>query len=350
MAACGHGEGGDALMKKRVLVTGVAGLIGSHLAKALLEKGYNVVGADDLSQGSLLNIKDLTDNPAFTFHRISVMDERALAEAVTGVETIFHLAALKIPRYRGYLRTLEVNTFGTEILLECARQKGCRVIFASTDDVYGKNPNLPLSEEATLVLGDSRINRWGAASSKIFGEHLCFGFAEKYKVPVAIIRYAGVYGPAYQLSTLSGVQDIFIFAALTEQPLPIHGDGTQVRTFTYISDAIEATLKVLETPYADAEVINIGSEHHISIINLAYLVWRLCGSPKKVQLRFIPYTDFSRLYEDANRRIVDVSKAKYLLGHIPKVPLEEGIVKQIDWFKRNLERVKMDNPDFALDG
>jgi len=333
-------------MRKKVLITGVAGLIGSHLAKALLDRGHDVVGVDDLSLGVRANIEPHFGSDRFRFCEDSILDPVKMNEACEGVSVIFHFAAQKIPRYGGYLKTLDVNVRGTEILLEGARRANARLIFASTDDVYGKGMEASFTEESPLVLGESRVHRWGAAASKIYGEHLCFAYAEKYGVPVAIIRYSGVYGPTHHISKLSGAQDLFIAAALSDRPIPIHGDGSQTRPFTYISDAIEATLRVFETPYADGEVINVGASAQISIVNLAYLIWRLAGVQKKPQLRFVPYTDFSRLYEDPLHRRVDVSKANYLLGYRSSVDLEEGMRLQVLWFRNNLESIRALNPEF----
>ena len=192
---------------------------------------------DDFSLGHPLNIAPFLSHSCFTFVEESILNIEKLESVSRDVEVIFHLAALKIPRYDGYLRTLEVNARGTEHILECARKHGSRVIFASTDEVYGKNSETSFSEGSTLVLGESRVERWSLAASKIYGEHLCFAYAEKFNVPISILRYSGIYGPTFQLSRLSGVQDVFIYAALTGQPIPIHGDGTQSRPFTHISDA-----------------------------------------------------------------------------------------------------------------
>jgi len=333
----------------RVLMTGVAGLIGSHLARALLERGQEVVGVDDLSLGREANLEDLRGHPSFRFHRADVRDEGRMGEAARGATTVVHLAALKIPRYDGYLKMLEVNVRGTEVVLECARREKARMVFASTDDVYGKNPDPSFGEESALVLGDSKVNRWAAAASKIYGEHLCFGFAESHAIPVSIIRYSGIYGPTYQLSRLSGPQDIFIYSALTDQPMPIHGDGTQTRPFAHVSDAVEATLRMLEAPYAEGEVVNVGAADHLSIVNLAYLVWRLAGARSRPRLRFVPYTDFSRGYEDPRQRRVDTTKAECLLGHRPAMDLTRGMQLQVEWFRHRLDRIRQANPGFSLE-
>lgn len=333
----------------KILITGVAGLLGSNLLRELINRGHRVIGLDDFSLGHPLNIQGYLNHHLFTFANESVLNAETLESISSGVEVIFHLAALKIPRYDGYLRTLEVNVQGTENVLECARKLGARVIFASTDEVYGKNPEPIFSEGSSLVLGESRVERWSLSASKIYGEHLCFAYAEKYNVSVSILRYSGVYGPTFQLSRLSGVQDVFIYAALMGMTIPIHGDGTQSRPFTYVSDALDATLRVLETPYAENEVLNIGGGQSINVINLAYLIWRLTGISQKPSLRFIPYTDFSRLYEDPHHRLVDGSKVRYLLGHYPQVRLEEGMRLQVEWMRANLETIKNANPSFTLD-
>lgn len=336
-------------MKARVVVTGVAGLIGSHLARALLEREYEVVGVDDLSLGREGDIEDLRAHPAFRFDQADVRDRPRMERAAEGAATIVHLAALKIPRYDGYLEMLEVNVGGTEIALECARREKARLVFASTDDVYGKNPDPSFGEQSALVLGDSRINRWAAAASKVYGEHLCFAFSESHGIPVSIIRYSGIYGPTYQLSRLSGPQDIFIYAALTGQPMPIHGDGTQIRPFAHVSDAVEATIRVLEGPHAEGEVVNVGAADHLSIVNLAYLVWRLAGARDRPRLRFVPYTDFSRGYEDPRQRRVDTTKAECLLGYRPATDLTRGLQLQVEWFRHRLDRIRRANPGFSLE-
>jgi UDP-glucose 4-epimerase len=333
----------------RILVTGAAGLIGSHLVPALLERGHEVVGVDDLSLGRERNLEGVREHAAFQFHRADVVDRPQMERLAAGASIIVHLAALKIPRYDGYLKTLEVNAKGTETILECARAAKARVVFASTDDVYGKNADPTLSEESALVLGDSKVNRWAAAASKVYGEHLCFAYAESHGVPVSIVRYSGVYGPTYQLSKLSGPQDIFIFAALTSQPMPIHGDGTQTRPFAHVSDAVEATLRVLDAPHAEGEVVNVGAADHLSIVNLAYLVWRLAGARRRPQLRFVPYTDFSRGYEDPRQRRVDTTKAECLLGHRPAMELMRGMQLQVEWFRDRLDQIQAANPGFTLE-
>jgi UDP-glucose 4-epimerase len=325
------------LNQHTVLLTGVAGFLGSNLLAELLKDGYRVLGVDDLCQGDIRNIQRFLSHPDFSFHQKSILDHGAMEDLAAQAETIVHFAALKIPRYTGSLQTLEVNGFGTEIMLEAARRFSCRFLFASTDEIYGRNPDIPFNEESGMVLGQSWVNRWSTAVSKIYGEHLCFAYQEKYNLPIVVIRYSGGYGPTYQFSPLSGPQDIFIRAILQDEPVPIHGDGVQTRIFTHVSDLIDGTKKILENSSADGEIINLGSDNVISIVNLAYLLWRLSGKKGKPKLEFIPYTDFSRFYEDVRHRKIDCSKAYYLLGYSPRISIEEGMSKLIEWH-RELQR------------
>lgn len=318
-------------MTGRVLISGAAGFLGSHVAAELHGKGYEVVGLDNLSQGNMENLAALLGAPRFRFIQADVCDPSAVEAASADVEAILHFAQYKIPRYGGRLRTLEINVQGTRHVLEAARRCGCRVIYASTDDVYGKNLDLPFGEESGLVLGDTAAARWSDAASKILGEHLCFAYDEKYGVPVSILRYFAVYGPRHRLDWWGGPVAVFIEHALDGKPLPIHGDGLQARSFIHIQDVIDGTLRVLGSDYALGEVINLGSEEEISILNLAYLIWRLAAGAGKPRLEFIPYADFSPGYEDPRRKRPDMAKARYLVGFACKVSLEEGLKRTIAW-------------------
>jgi UDP-glucose 4-epimerase len=321
------------MTKGKIVVTGVAGLLGSHLVEPLLRRGYVVVGIDNLHLGSQRNIERYLGDPKFRLEEKDILSKKDMLEVCAEVECIIHLAAEKIPRYSSSLKTLQVNGKGTEILLEVARECGARFIFASSDEIYGKNQDLPLVEESMVVYGPSHTNRWSLAVSKMFGEHLCFAYYEKYSLPITIVRYSGGYGPTFTASWANSPVNIFIDAALKGESLPVHGDGTQTRSFTYIDDLVDGTMKVLESSYVDSEIINLGSDNRISMVNLAYLVWRELGKEGKPKLQFIPYTDFSNLYEDVHHRAVDWSKARYLLGFQPRIGLEEGLHRLVQWYK-----------------
>lgn len=180
---------------KTVLITGVAGFIGSNLAEALLKNGYRIIGVDNLSQGFLRNIEDFNDNPLFEFHQLDVCDATSLGDIISRADCIVHLAAFKIPRYGNAMDTLIINTHGTRNILDSAVKGNCHVIFASTSDVYGRNPDVPFNESSDLWMGPSNVRRWAYAVSKMYDEHLCLAYQEKYELPITIVRFFGGYGP-----------------------------------------------------------------------------------------------------------------------------------------------------------
>jgi UDP-glucose 4-epimerase len=319
-------------MGSKILITGVAGFIGSNLLPALLKKGHEVIGVDNLSQGFLRNIEPYMKD--FRFEQLDIRDKDALAPLIQKVDIVAHLAAYKIPRYGNAYDTLMVNSQGTLNILESIADRNIKMFFTSTSDVYGKNPTLPFSEESDLVLGPTNIKRWAYAASKIFDEHLLFAFREKHKVPISIIRYFGGYGPNQNPTWWGGPQSVFIDAILTGKPMEIHGDGKQTRSFTYISDHVDGTMKVIGSEKAIGEVFNIGNTREISIIDLAKLLWKVAGQNGKPPLKFVPYKSFSGKYEDVMRRIPDISKAKKFLGFDPKVGLEEGLKITYEWQKQ----------------
>jgi UDP-glucose 4-epimerase len=324
------------MSKSKIVITGVAGLLGSHLVKPLLRKGYSVLGIDNYNQGreAEKNIAPYFRSPDFTFVEKDILARDEIMQLCSGTKAIFHLAAEKIPRYSSSLRTLEVNIKGTEILLDAAKEQGARFFFGSSDEVYGKNAQVPLGEESMLVYGLSHSNRWSLGVSKMFCEHLCFAYQEKYSLPVTILRYSGGYGPTHVANWGNSPITIFLQASLKKETIPVHGDGTQTRSFTHIDDLVDGTMKVFESTYVGGEILNLGSENEISIINLAYLIWRETGGVGKPNIQFIPYTDFSNLYEDVQRRTVDYSKARFLVGYNPTITIEEGVHALVSWHKR----------------
>ena len=212
-------------------VTGAAGFIGSHLCRRLLGSGFKIIAVDNLSKGSLANINDLLGQKAFLFKKIDVTDFKSIKTAFKKTNVIVHLAAAKIPRYGNRITTLLTNTKGTENILEIAKIGHKKTIFASTSDVYGKNPKLPFTENSDLVIGSSEVARWSYAVSKIFDEHLCFAYWEEFKVPFVIIRLFGVYGPRHHRSWWGGPPSLFIDAMKNNEVVEIHGDGEQTRSF-----------------------------------------------------------------------------------------------------------------------
>jgi len=317
---------------RTALVTGVAGFLGSHLLDRLLEAGWDVIGLDNLSMGTLRNIAAHRDRPGFRFLDADVADPATLEAMADHVDCVVHLAAFKIPRYGRALDTLRINARGSENVLEFARRAGCHCVLASTSDVYGRNPNLPFSEDDVSVIGPSTVARWGYAVSKLFDEHLAFAYQDSFGIPVTVLRFFGSYGPRHHLSWWGGPQSVFIDAVLRNDEIPIHGDGRQTRSFTYVSDTVEAIHACMEKPEARGQIFNVGSTHEISILDLATLIKRLSAVPDTLRLKFIPYDELSgRRYEDVRRRVPDVSRCERILGVKATVGLEEGLTRTIEW-------------------
>jgi UDP-glucose 4-epimerase len=318
-------------MAKRVLITGVAGMIGSHLLDALLERGYSVVGIDNMAFGKMDNIQQHMNNPAFSFYRVDVLDMDTLKILARDMDTIIHLAAVKkIGEAQSSMATLTVNTRGTEHVLEVARMWGCRVLFASTSDVYGMSPALPFREDGDLLLGPSLVRRWSYAVAKLYGEQLAYAYHKDHGVQTIIVRYFGGFSPRSSFAWSGGHIPIFVRAILNDEEVPIHGDGSQTRSMAYVDDLIQGTVQALESPRAVGEVINLGNDEELSVLDSAKLIHKLAGTGKPLKLKFIPFKEVFGEYKDIVRRIPDLSKAKELLGYHPKYSMADGIRFVID--------------------
>ena len=319
----------------KIGITGCAGFLGSHLADHLLDRGHRVIGIDNLSMGKIENIQHNFKNPKFSFYKNDVRDLNSLKCRLKGSDIIVHLAAYKIPRYGNAIETLLINSEGCHNVLEIAKENKSKVFLASTSDVYGKNPNLPFREESDLLIGTSTVARWSYAISKLYGEHLAFAYQEQYEIPVVILRIFGSYGPRQHLSWWGGPQSVFISQILNDQEITIHGDGKQIRTFTYVNDTINGFVSAVEKDEANGQIFNIGSTYEISIMDLAKLMHRLCNTTNHLKLKFVPYSSFyGGRYEDVKRRLPDISKAKRILGFEPKISLERGLTITIKWQKK----------------
>jgi UDP-glucose 4-epimerase len=315
----------------KILVTGAAGFIGSNLVRELLQRGHTVTGLDNLSQGSRLNLGTAVDHPLFELHEADIRDETAMRQAAQGCEVIVHLAAYKIPRYDDAYETLMINGLGSEIVAQTAARTGAKIVAASTSDVYGKNPQVPFSEAMDSVIGNPHVKRWAYAVSKMFEEQLLLACHERFGIDVVLMRFFGGYGPNQNLTWWGGPQSVFIEKALDGEPLPVHGDGSQTRSFTYVSDHVAAIVAAIETSGADNLVVNVGAVQEITIRALAELIWRLVhGDDSPAPIESIPYESFGK-YEDVMRRVPDISRARELLGFEPKVDLETGLRKTIAW-------------------
>ncbi len=319
-----------------MLVTGAAGFIGSHLCDALIERGHRVIAFDNLSMGRMENLSQCLDHPSFSFHQADVVDSDTVNSIGAEAELIVHLAAYKIPRYGKAIDTLRINTHGIFNVLDLAAKTGAKVVAASTSDVYGKNPDLPFSEESDSLFGPSTVPRWSYAVSKLLDEHLALAYQEAYGFPVTLARLFGSYGPRHHLSWWGGPQSVFINAIIKGEPVEIHGDGLQTRSFCYVSDTVDGLLRMIENHNANGEIFNIGSVQEISIRDLAFLIKKISKTRGDMKLQYVPYETFGK-YEDVRRRIPSIEKARQMLDFEPRVTLDEGLRQTIEWQREQIQ-------------
>lgn len=317
-------------------MTGGAGYIGSHLVDRLLADGDEVVVLDDLSVGKMANIEHHLGDKRFRLIEGSVLDRSLVKEALGGCDLVFHLAAVVgIPCIiDDPLRGIVTNVLGTEAVLEAADEAGCRFIFASTSEIYGKSEKVPLSEGNDRLLGSTQVSRWSYSTAKALDEHLVLAYHQKRGLPVVILRYFNSYGPRLDPQGYGSVVAKFIGQALRGEPLTVHGDGQQSRSFTYIEDTVEGTVLAAKCEEANGETFNIGREEETTILQLAEMVKRITGSSS--QITFVPYDHlYGPHFEDPRRRLPDTHKAERLLGFKAQLPLTEGLGKTIAWFREN---------------
>jgi UDP-glucose 4-epimerase len=320
---------------RRVGVTGAAGFIGSHLCARLLAEGVEVIGVDNLAMGSMVNLEPCLEHPRFRFETLDCTNRRDLTAAFRGCDAIAHLAAHKIPRYGGALMTLESNVAGVHAACGAALAHDADLILTSTSDVYGNAPT-PLTEDGPVLLGPPTTRRWAYAVSKLYDEHIALALAEERGLRVTILRLFNVYGPNNHLSWWGGPVVTFAEALLAGEPIEIHGDGGQVRTFTYVSDTVEGFVRALYNPAARGELINIGASSPVTILELAQLVQSTLGIPQPLRARFVAYETLPGRYQDVRTRIPDVTKAQRLLGFRARVSLDEGIASTLDWHRERM--------------
>jgi len=318
-----------------VVVTGGYGLIGSHLVAALLERGDSVTVIDAVKNTRDTSI-DFDRHPNFRFVQGDVTDLGALEQALgPGVDTVFHLAAVVgVKNYlNDPLRVLDVNVTGTRNVLELSRRHGTRVVFASTSEVFGKNPHPPWAEDDDRVLGSTKTSRWSYSTSKAMAEHLVFAMHTAYGLPVTVVRYFNVYGPRQN--------PIFVISQsihriLNGRPPLLYDSGEQSRCFTYVDDAIAGTLLAADSDAAIGEAFNIGSMTETTMREAVDLAIRIAGVDAVTEPEIIDTAArFGGVYEDIPRRIPDSTKAQRELGWRLKVDVAEGIRRTIEWARAN---------------
>ena len=313
----------------KVLVTGGAGFIGSFLSESLLHKGHHVEVIDDLSTGSLDNIKQLKSHPNFRVSIDTIFNENTLSEHVNRCDAIVHLAAAVGVRLivESPVRTIETNVHGTEAVLRQAEKKRKLVIIASTSEVYGKRTNVPFKEDSDLLLGPPSRHRWAYATSKALDEFLGLAYLKERQLPVIVVRLFNTIGPR-QIGRYGMVVPTFVSQALADEPITVFGSGSQTRSFTDVNDVVRALIGLLDEPKAVGQVINIGNPEEISILALAELVKTVTRSKSKIVT--VPYEKaYEAGFEDMPRRVPDVSKIRSLTGWKPTVMLQSSIERVV---------------------
>lgn len=307
----------------KVLVTGGAGFIGSHLAERLLADGSSVVALDDLSTGSEDNLDGLIGRPGFEFREGSVRDVAVVEELAGSCDVVVHLAAAVGVRLivERPVHTIETNVRGTEVVLQAAARDATPVLLASTSEVYGKGARIPFAEDDDLILGPTTHSRWSYACSKALDEWLALAYVREKDVPVIIVRLFNTVGPR-QTGRYGMVLPTFASQALAGEPITVYGTGEQTRCFIHVRDAVEAMVRLLGSVEARGQVFNVGSSREVSINRLAEMVRREVGSSSPIV--HVPYEDaYAEGFEDMMRRVPDVTKLERTVGFRRSIPLEE---------------------------
>jgi UDP-glucose 4-epimerase len=322
-------------MKKRILVTGGAGFIGSHLAEALLDLNAHVVIIDDLSTGSINNISSIVHHPNVTFIKGSILDYAVLEEAMNGVELVFHLAAAVGVKYiiDNPLESVHINVRGTENVFDLAYKHSIKVVLASTSEVYGKNDKCSLSEEDDRILGSTSITRWSYSCSKALDEFISFAYFRKFRLPVVITRLFNTCGPR-QSGQYGMVIPRFVQQALRGKPITVYGDGTQIRSFTYVADTVAALIKLSDADHCVGNVFNIGGQEPVSIKDLAVRIKQKLHSLSDIVL--VPYEEaYESGFEDMHKRVPNIAKLRSFINFEPKVGLDELLDKTIAYYRQH---------------
>jgi len=317
----------------KILVTGGAGYIGSHLADALLADGHQVHVVDDLSTGRMDNIAHLMDRGDFHFVQASILNEALMERLVKRVDLIYHLAAVVGVRHvvADPLKGIRINVRGTETVLGLASRHRKKVLIASSSEVYGKSEEVPLREDADRVLGPTSVDRWSYSAAKALDEHVAYIYSRR-GLPATIVRYFNSYGPRLDPKGYGSVVAAFMGQALRGEPLTVYADGGQTRSFTYVDDTVRGTILAATREEGEGEAFNIGIDRETSVLELAQMIRDLTGSSSEIA--HISYEQaFQTPFEETRRRVPDVTKAEELLGFRAEVPLEDGLARTWEWFR-----------------
>jgi len=315
----------------RILITGGAGFLGSHLSDAFIARGDEVFVLDT---GSIVKVRHLLDEPRFHYIHDTIFNLELLDGLAAKVDLIYHLAAVVGVEYyvADPYETLNVNVNGTQNVLKAAYKYNRKVVFSSTSEVYGRNPKVPWSEDDDRVLGATTIDRWCYSTSKAVGEHFCFAY-HKLGLPVVVLRYFNVYGPRLDRVDVGRLFTIFMGQLLRGADLTVIGDGSQTRCFTFVSDAVAATVAAGLKNTADGHALNVGMDVETSVLEFAQLMLELYRGAKS-KIRFVTQEEiYGKSYEDIPRRVPDNTKMRKLLVVEPKISLREGAAMTMEWFR-----------------
>ena len=323
---------------KRILVTGGAGFIGSHLTEILLDRGHRVTVVDDESTGSVENLSRVRDNPNLTYIRDTVMDEEVIRRTVPDADEVYHLAAVVgVARVEGEpIDTIETNVYPTQLILGelkrlADRGKFVRFYLASTSEVYGKNPNPPWKEEDDLVFGATTGARWAYGASKAIDEFLALAYWREHKVPVVIGRFFNVTGPR-QTGAFGMVLPRFVDAALSGRQLVVHNDGQQVRCFSHVQDVITYVLGLMDTDAALGRVFNIGNDQPVTILELARRVIEMVNPSLEIEFRSYEQ-EYGQQFGDILHRVPDLTRLRQTVDHRPKMDLDAIIGELVEMLR-----------------
>jgi UDP-glucose 4-epimerase len=315
----------------RILVTGGAGYIGSHLVDRLVHLNHEVTVIDDLSTGNLANLTAVRGDIQFV--EATILDADIVDTLVAGADVVFHLAAavgvghiIEQP-----LRSLMINTKGAENVIAACVKHDRKLLLASTSEIYGKTAKMPMSEDDDRVLGSTTIARWGYSTAKAIDEHLALAHAQ-HGLRMSIVRYFNSYGPRLDPRGYGSVVANLMRQAIDNEPLTVHGDGSQTRCFTYVDDTVEGTLRAALDLRGEGQIFNVGNDHETSIIDLATAIIAMTGSSSTVQ--HVSYEQrFGKGFEDTKRRIPDVQRARTVLDFNAGISLQDGLQRTLAWWR-----------------
>jgi len=325
----------------KVLITGGAGFVGSHLAETLLQRGQHVTIIDDLSTGRMENFAHIRQFPHFSFAIETIMNETVMDRLVSECDVIYHLASavgveLIVNRP---VEVIERCILGSEVVLKIANRYKKKVLITSTSEVYGKSAKVPFSEDDDRILGPTTKSRWSYSCSKAIDEFLALAYYKEKQLPVVLVRLFNTVGPR-QTGQYGMVVPRFVQAAMNNQPIRVYGDGTQSRCFGYVGDVVNAMMALMSHPQAVGQIFNIGSSEEITIADLAKKIKALTGSESEIVK--IPYEQaYEQGFEDMARRVPDLAKIKKLIGYMPKTKLDEIILRVRDYFAEQNRSGKM---------